>query len=57
MRVMTESVRERAAASGDRRRGRSRGKVVLDGDEVSVEGAELIEGVGHGHAAGAGPAW
>ena len=32
------------------------GKVVLDGDEVQVDGAELIEGVGHGHATGAGPA-
>ena len=32
------------------------GKVVLDGDEVSVEGAELVEGVGHGHAACTGPA-
>lgn len=32
------------------------GKVVLDGNEVQMEGAELVEGVGHGHAAGAGPA-
>ena len=34
---------------------------VLDGvpeliAEVQVEGTELVEGVGHGHAAGAGPA-
>ncbi len=32
------------------------GKVVLDGDEVQVEGAELVEGVGHSHATRAGPA-
>ena len=32
------------------------GKIVLNGDKVQVMGAELIEGVGHGHAAGAGPA-
>jgi hypothetical protein len=32
------------------------GKVVLDRDEVEVKGAELIERVSHGHAAGAGPA-
>ena len=31
------------------------GKIVLDGDEVQVEGTKLIEGVGHGHAAGTGP--
>jgi hypothetical protein len=31
------------------------GKVVLDGNEVSVEGTELVERVGHGHATGAGP--
>jgi hypothetical protein len=31
------------------------GKIVLDGDEVGVEGTELVEGVGHGHATGAGP--
>lgn len=31
-------------------------KVVLDGNEVKMEGAELVEGVGHGHAACAGPA-
>jgi len=30
-------------------------KVVLDGDEVGMEGAELVEGVSHGHATGAGP--
>ena len=32
------------------------GKVVLDGDKVQVEGTELVERVGHRHAAGAGPA-
>jgi hypothetical protein len=31
-------------------------KIVLDGNEVHVESAELIERVGHGHAACAGPA-
>ena len=31
------------------------GEVVLDGNEVSMEGAELVERVGHGHATGAGP--
>jgi len=34
----------------------SEGKVILYGDKVQVEGPELVEGVGHGHAAGAGPA-
>ncbi len=32
------------------------GKVVLDGNEVQVKRAELVEGMRHGHAAGAGPA-
>jgi hypothetical protein len=32
------------------------GKVVLDGNEVHVESAELIERVRHGHAACTGPA-
>jgi hypothetical protein len=30
-------------------------KVILYGNEVSMESAELVEGVGHGHATGAGP--
>jgi len=33
----------------------AKGKIVLDGNEVSVESAELVERMGHGHAAGAGP--
>ena len=32
------------------------GEIVLDGDKVEVEGAELVEGVSHRHATGAGPA-
>lgn len=32
------------------------GKIVLDGNEVQMDGAELVEGVGHGHATGARPA-